>query len=215
MILDNTALNQTVLPKHRSSQRAVLSALPWVFAFFFAAGAILSASQLPSRFPSTEVPATAISVTAEGKQVLPPVRIRIPALGVDAPVVNLGLNRNRTLQVPKGDSEVGWYTGSPAPGAVGPAVMVGHLDSVRGPAIFQDLHKLKFGDVIEVVHEDGSVTVFQMDNSETFSQSKFPTEKVYGTIDYPGLRLITCAGTYSTLKGRYSDNLVVFASLKK
>ncbi len=179
--------------------------------FFVSLGVVIA--KAPAHWESNAV-LPAANVDQQGAVVSPPARIKIHALGIDAPVVRLGLNANRTLAVPKGDREVGWYVGSPPPGAIGPAVMVGHLDSARGPAVFQNLSKLKKGDTIQVVRQDGIIVTFKVDSSEKYSQNNFPTEKVYGATNVPTLRLITCAGTYSKLKGRYSENLVVYASLK-
>ncbi|MBX4186914.1 MAG: class F sortase [Candidatus Doudnabacteria bacterium] len=142
-----------------------------------------------------------------------PARIRIPSLKVDAPVVELGLNQDQTLEVPKNSTDVGWYKYSPAPGGKGPAIMVGHLDSTRGAAVFYRLKDLKTGDMVELEREDHSIAVFRVDSKEEYSQDNFPTDKVYGAIDHAGIRLITCTGTYSILKGRYSDNLVVYGTL--
>jgi LPXTG-site transpeptidase (sortase) family protein len=153
---------------------------------------------------------------SETNRFLPkPTRIKIEDLNVDAQIVDLGLNSDGTLEVPQKDNDVGWYVHSPSPGGVGPAVMVGHLDSIRGSAVFHDLKKIQLGDEIVVERSDGSVVTFKVDSIETFSQNNFPSDKVYGSINYAGLRLITCAGSYSRLKGRYPDNLVVFASLEK
>jgi sortase (surface protein transpeptidase) len=144
-----------------------------------------------------------------------PTRIKITNLNIDAAVVGLGLNDDHTLQVPKKDGDVGWYVNSPSPGGMGPSIMVGHLDSIRGSAVFWNLKKLQPGDEIIVERADGSSATFKVDRSETFSQNDFPSDQVYGTINYSGLRLITCSGTYSRLSGHYSDNLVVFATLEK
>ena len=144
-----------------------------------------------------------------------PTRIRIPAIKVDANMVELGLNKNGSLQVPSDPKTVGWYVGGPRPGGVGPAVMVGHLDSVHGPEIFWNLKNLQIGDTIQVAREDGSTVTFRVTDKQNYSQNNFPTDKVYGPINYPGLRLITCSGTYSRLAGHYSQNLVVYASLVK
>jgi sortase (surface protein transpeptidase) len=200
--------------KHRSVKRAVLSGISIICVGLFIAGVFFIVKAVASKF-NTQIPGQVLSLPQANIAVAKPVRLKIPSLGVDAPMVNLGLNANQTLQVPKEDNEVGWYVGSPAPGVVGPSVMVGHLDSMRGPAVFRDLKKLQPGDTVEVMREDGSSAVFKVDSSQTYSQDNFPTDKVYGSLDYPGLRLITCAGKYSRLKGRYSDNLVVFASLVK
>lgn len=142
-----------------------------------------------------------------------PTKIKIAKIGIAANIVNLGLNSDQTLEVPKAGSDVGWFDGSPAPGALGPAVMVGHLDTVRGAAVFYNLKQLTAGDMVEVEREDGSTAVFKVDASEKYSQDNFPTDKVYGPIDHAGIRLITCSGQYSLLKGRYSDNLVVYGTL--
>jgi len=143
-----------------------------------------------------------------------PIKIKIPSINVDAAVGELGLNADQTIEVPKNVSEVGWYKYSPSPGYIGPAVMVGHKDAITGRAVFYDLNKVKIGDEIVIDREDGSTTTFKVESIETYKQDQFPTEKVYGSLSYPGLRLITCSGTYSALKGRYSDNLVVYATLQ-
>ncbi len=144
-----------------------------------------------------------------------PSEIRIASLGISSSITDLGLNPDRTLEVPSDYSKVGWYTNSPTPGELGPAIFVGHFDSPTGPAIFYKLKEIKQGDRIELKREDGSLAVFQVESTELFSQDKFPTETVYGPINHAGLRLITCAGTFNEDKGRYSDNLVVFAKLIK
>jgi len=144
-----------------------------------------------------------------------PVHIKIPAANVDANMETLGLNPDKTLEVPKKDNQVGWYIGSPTPGEIGPSVMVGHLDSINGAAVFYRLNKVKPGDLIEITREDGSIATFKVDALQTFSQDNFPTDTVYGTISSAGLRLITCAGKWSIFERHYSDNLVVFATLVK
>ncbi len=181
-----------------------------VLTFFIGAVILLNQfAQLRQRIPAPEV--HQIGNNSEPK----PARIKIPNLNIDASVVDLGLNPDGTLQVPKTDSDVGWYVNSPSPGGVGPSILVGHLDSIRGSAVFWDLKKLQPGDMIMVDRADGSQATFKVDRSETYSQNNFPSDQVYGAINYAGLRLITCAGSYSRLKGHYSDNLVVFASLEK
>ena len=190
----------------------MLSALRKISLILFIAGAGIGLFYITKNY--TNIPARIVSPIEN--QIQPkPVRIKIPAIHVDASMEDLGLNSDGTLAVPKEWENVGWYTGAPAPGGAGPAVMVGHLDSLTGKAVFWDLKNLKNGDEIFVEREDGSVAVFKAGEKETYSQDNFPTEKVYGPIDYAGLRLITCYGKYSQLKGRYSDNLVVYARLDR
>ena len=109
---------------------------------------------------------------------------------------------------------VGWFVYGARPGETGTAVIVGHLDSPNGTAIFTDLNKIKKGDEIKISREDGSEVMYVAESVSKFSQDAFPTHKVYDSTPYPSLRLITCAGTYNKQTGHYSDNLVVFARLK-
>jgi sortase (surface protein transpeptidase) len=142
-----------------------------------------------------------------------PTQLRIPSLGVDAPFVQLGLNKDQTIETPKGDAEVGWFIHGAKPGDIGPAVVVGHLDSVRGPAVFQNLKNIKVGDEIAIQRADGSTVTYRAESMSQYKQDSFPTQEVYGPIDYAGLRLITCAGQYSKQADRYSDNFIVYGRL--
>ena len=142
-----------------------------------------------------------------------PVRIEIQAIGVRAPVIPLGLNSDRTLEVPTDFGDAGWWTGGPRPGERGPAVIAGHVDSKTGPAVFFRLGDLRSGDEIVVVRRDGSRTRFSVQRSERYPKADFPTAKVYGPTPGPALRLITCGGDFDRSTGHYLDNTVVYAGL--
>jgi LPXTG-site transpeptidase (sortase) family protein len=115
---------------------------------------------------------------------------------------------------PNSATDVGWYRNSPTPGEIGPSVIVGHVDYVHvGPAVFWNLNKLQAGDIFEVQRVDGSTMKFKVDSVKQFSQSNFPTNEVYGNINYAGIRLVTCGGTFNSQTHHYSDNTVVFGSL--
>lgn len=145
-----------------------------------------------------------------------PRHIRIPAVGIDAPfAAPLGVNEDQTIQVPETYDQVGWYKHGPTPGELGPAVILGHVDSITGPAVFFPLGQLEEGDEIFIDRIDGSTATFTVERLERHEQSGFPTEKVYGNLDYAGLRLITCTGIYSHGSLRYSHNLIVFARLEE
>lgn len=160
--------------------------------------------------PVTESAATSTLARSE------PVLLSIPTIGVTASfTAPLGLTTTQEIEVPKTFDEVGWYKNGATPGEVGPAVVLGHVDSYKGPAVLYRLGELVVGDEILITRADGSIALFVVTNMERFSQSAFPTELVYGDIDYPGLRLITCSGTYDRGIQRYSHNLVVFARLKE
>ena len=121
----------------------------------------------------------------------------------------LGLGVDGTLQVPPRGFPAGWFTGAPTPGELGPAIMVGHVD-MNGPGVFFQLHNLEPGDRVVVTRADGSKPVFRVSRVDRFPKDKFPTSLVYGNLDHPGLRLITCGGSFNSATGHYDDNFVAF-----
>ena len=140
-----------------------------------------------------------------------PGEIRIPAIGVSAPVVTLHMNSDGTLQVPSRFDEAGWYDGSVPPGDKGSSVIVGHVDSFTGPAIFYRLDELTPGSEIEVRLSGGRWTMFVVTQVAEYPKSAFPTAAVYGDTSTPSLRLITCGGPFDASTGHYVSNVVVFA----
>lgn len=139
-----------------------------------------------------------------------PTHLTIPAVHVDTDLLAVGLDENGALQVPQHD-QAGWYTSSPTPGEVGPAIIDGHVDSISGIAVFWYLRDLQPGDAIIITRQDGSTVHFTVEKSASYDQHNFPTQEVYGNIDYPGLRLITCDGDFDYLTRHYSKNLVIYA----
>ncbi|QTD98389.1 class F sortase [Streptomyces cyanogenus] len=144
----------------------------------------------------------------------PPLRIRIPAIRVNAPLIGLALTRSGSLDAPpaKEKNLAGWYEAGTTPGETGTAIVAGHVDNTEGPAVFYDLGALKRGARIEVDRRDGTVAVFTVDAVEVYSARAFPDDKVYGAAPRPELRVITCGGGYSRTTG-YQGNVVVFAHL--
>lgn len=169
--------------------------------------------------PEPEVPRTAVvSQPPVDEIVLPrstPVHLEIPDIQLSTTLIQLGKNAEGGLEVPERYDIAGWYKFSPTPGEVGPAVIVGHVDNYLGPAVFFYLKDLQPGQYINVTREDKRVATFRVDKVALFDRQSFPTEEVYGNIDYAGLRLITCGGVYNVLSGQYSHNTVVYASLVK
>jgi LPXTG-site transpeptidase (sortase) family protein len=127
--------------------------------------------------------------------------------------MKLGLEKDRSLQMPTETQAdlAGWYKYGPSPGEAGNSVVVGHVDSKRGPAVFWRLGALKPGDRIRVTRTDGSVALFKVDGVKTYRKSNFPTQLVYGPSAKPQLRLVTCGGPWSK-QNSYRDNTIVFAS---
>ncbi|MFI1989781.1 class F sortase [Actinoplanes sp. NPDC020271] len=144
-----------------------------------------------------------------------PERLTIPELKVDAPVLDVGLAADGTVDVPplKRHNEVGWFDGGPTPGQFGPALFVGHADTRTGESVFHDLGKLKPKQLIEVGRADGTVAVFEVNSVEHYDKDRLPVHRVYGDYSRPSLRLMTCGGTWLGGDQGYSDNVVVYASL--
>jgi hypothetical protein len=142
-----------------------------------------------------------------------PTKLIIPKIGLNTGVMKVGLNDDKTIQVPPLFKPVtGWYKFGKAPGEIGPAVIIGHVDTYEGPSVFWRLRELTPGDKITVKRKDGSNVKFKVNKIVQVNKDKFPTKKVYGDTDYPGLRLITCSGTFKSQTLEYTHNTVVFAS---
>lgn len=142
-----------------------------------------------------------------------PLHINIPGIAVDAEIMQVNRLPDGSLEVPNNGGQVGYYGQGPTPGELGPAVLVGHVDTYTGPAVFARLQELQPGDMVSVSRKDGTVARFRITRVQSFDQNNFPTDAVYGNIDHAGLRLITCGGSFNLLSQRYSHNTVVFAML--
>jgi LPXTG-site transpeptidase (sortase) family protein len=144
-----------------------------------------------------------------------PVKIRIPGIGVDAPVMKVGRDADGTVQVPPlaEHNLTGWYQYGPSPGQRGPAVILGHVDSTTGISVFYYLKNMHAGDKVYVTLANGKVAAFAVDGLQKVAKDAFPTASVYGTAGYPILRLITCGGPFDEATGHYVDNVIVYAHL--
>ncbi|MER5277445.1 class F sortase [Streptomyces sp. NPDC002809] len=154
------------------------------------------------------------SPVAEPLRPSAPVRITIPAIRVDAPMMRLGLGPDGSLDVPPaGNTDiVGWYRDGPPPGAKGTAIVAGHVDNAQGPSVFYDLGTMKKGSTVEVLRQDGRTAVFSVDAIEVYDNDDFPDQRVYGASEHASLRLITCGGGFSDATG-YEGNVVAYAHL--
>ena len=163
--------------------------------------------------PSLPAPTGPIAAAPQQQsaQVSAPVALTIPAIGVQTSLIHLGLTATGALQVPSSTAVAGWYTGSPRPGAVGSAVIAGHIDSQAGPGIFFRLSSLHPGDLVYVRRADGTLAVFRVKRVSQYAKDSFPTSAVYSPTPDPELRLITCGGTFDPALGSYLSNTVVYA----
>lgn len=164
---------------------------------------------------TAEIPPSG-AADAAGVTVLPasrPVRLAIPAIEVNTGVIDLGLKPDGTMEVPADGSTAGWYTESPTPGELGPAVLAAHVDWKGSKGVFYDLRRTEPGDQVTVERADGRAAAFTVRRVEQYPKDRFPTDQVYGDVDTAQLRLITCGGDFDTGARSYRDNIVVYAEL--
>jgi hypothetical protein len=163
--------------------------------------------------PSVDVPAEVRgfrSVRTVAPEPLPR-RLRIPALGVDTRLERLGRDAD-TVEVPRDWQRAGWYREGPRPGGPGSAVILGHVDSPQGPAVFRGLAGLRPGTRVLVERADGSTVTFRVTRVAAFPRARLPVQQVYWPTVARELRLITCGGRYDRAAGGYQSNVVVFAT---
>jgi sortase (surface protein transpeptidase) len=153
--------------------------------------------------------------TATGLAHVEPVQLDIPSIGVSSPLVGLGLNGDKTLEVPVDFSKPGWFTKGNYPGDPQgpPAIIAGHVDDYTGPAVFARLGELQEGAEIAVMRADSSVAVFRVTGAQRFAKDQFPAEQVYAAVPASELVLITCTGGFDEQARSYTENLVVRARL--
>jgi LPXTG-site transpeptidase (sortase) family protein len=163
--------------------------------------------------PAPTSPIVAPPQSAAPKPVAAPVSLTIPLIGVRTNLLTLGLQSNGQLQVPTLDqvAVAGWYTGSPRPGAIGSAIIVGHIDGNNLEGVFFRLDTLTRGDKIYVKRADGTMVEFRVTSVQSYLKDHFPTEDVYGPVPDAELRLITCGGAYDYTTHHYLSNIVVYA----
>lgn len=141
-----------------------------------------------------------------------PTTLSIPAIGLEAAVIKLGLRPDSTVEVPTDPDKTGWFRLGPSPGQEGSAVILGHVDSHEGPAVFIMLRYLSAGDRVAVTLANGRVATFVVERRATYPNEDFPAQRIYGSHGRPMLQLVTCGGDYDNDVG-YTANVVVYTSL--
>lgn len=173
------------------------------------------AAATPPQAMGRGVPAptiTDLALPSPPRRTARPVALLIPAIGVNTPLVNLGLTPAGTIEVPAGPAVAGWYVRSPRPGAIGSSVIIGHVDWRHGPAVFFRLSHLRPGARVYVRRADRSLAVFQVNAVHMYEKSRFPTAAVYGPTPDAELRLVTCGGAFDHILKSYLSNVVVYAA---
>ncbi|MGY2080743.1 class F sortase [Modestobacter sp. SYSU DS0657] len=183
-----------------------------------AVGVIAGAAALLAPSPAEPAraaapPAPVVVAETAGTITAPaPVRLRVPAIGVDSPLPAIGVDGDGALVPPTDFTRAGWFAAGPAPGQPGPAVLAGHVDDRTGPAVFFRLEELAVGDEVLVDRADGSSVAFTVTRVAAYPKTDFATAEVYGPTADPQLRLITCGGEFDRDRRSYTDNVVVYAT---
>jgi Sortase domain len=168
----------------------------------------------PEQAPAAGLDAVRGFSSTRGYRATPvPVRLEIARIGVSTGLERLGRARDGTVEVPSEWGVAGWYAGGTRPGDPGSAVVLGHVDSKAGPAVFYRLRELRPGDRVEVVRADRSRVRFTVERLEQVDKLRFPTDAVYYPTLTPRLRLVTCGGAFDPASGHYRSNVIVYATL--
>ncbi|MFC7548846.1 class F sortase [Plantactinospora sp. GCM10030261] len=208
------SLNWRVRPRRRLGPRrpmAVVLVLVGIVLAIVGYQQVTGTSLLAGLYPEPGEPPRRFPMLAASE----PTRIAARSIDLDAPLTSVGLAPDGTIAAPPDDQPqvAGWYDQSPTPGQYGPSVLVGHVDTRTGPAVFHQLGRLRTGDRVEIGRVDGTVAIFQVTSTKRYDKERFPADQVFGDFDRPGLRLITCGGRWVGGQVGYADNVVVYATL--
>jgi hypothetical protein len=163
--------------------------------------------------PSPAGPAAAVPAPSRTAAPFTPTRLRVPRLGVDAPVVPVTVQPDGLLAVPGDVDTIGWWSaGAAAAAPSGTVVLVGHVDSAQqGPGAFFGLRTLRPGDRVILSGTDDRTAAYTVAARRQYSKSALPSGEVFGQPATPRLVLVTCGGRFNQETRHYSDNTVVYA----
>lgn len=174
-----------------------------------------TASSVPAlKIPTDKTKRDESQVMSYVREGIEPNNIEIPALGIDAPIEDVGLLDSGQMDEPSTMDGVAWYEGGYLPGEQGSSVLAGHVDSKTGPAVFYQLEELTQGDEIIVTDEQGEEKIFVVQESKSYDRNEAPLQKIFGYSYRSQLNLITCTGEFNSKAGTHDERLVVYTVLK-
>jgi hypothetical protein len=175
--------------------------------------AIEEPPELVSATPASTPPVTATPVPLDTAQ---PLRLSIPAVGINAVIERVGTLANGDMATPTRSPwlDTGWYSDGPLPGERGSAVIDGHLDRPGGyPAVFWYLRAIHVGDTVSVTEQDGQQLRFHVTRIAYYAPQDAPLQDIFGNRSGSYLNLITCAGDWIPDQHQTTLRLVVYTAL--
>jgi LPXTG-site transpeptidase (sortase) family protein len=142
-----------------------------------------------------------------------PLELSIPAIGLSTSLGQVALRADATVAMPDRFDRAYWYSPGAVPGRAGAAVILGHVDSYRGPAVFYRLRQLRPGDIVTVALSDRSRADFVVRSVQTVLKRDFPAARVYQSLGDSELQLVTCGGSFDTTRRSYRSNVIVYTTL--
>ncbi|MDP8924807.1 MAG: class F sortase [Chloroflexota bacterium] len=162
---------------------------------------------------SVEPPATeAASISAADPWGVPPVRLAIPSLGVDAEVAPVNYDRDGLMDVPPDPDMVAWFEYGPGMGVPGNAIFAAHVDWAGRPRVFHRLGALEPGDAVLVMDAEGRGFEYRVQSNQIYDAEGAPVEEIFAQTVDPVITLITCGGRYRAATREYLDRIVVVAT---
>lgn len=164
--------------------------------------------------PDVAVESGRLSDLPAAEPTVAPVRLRLPGLGLDVPIVAVGVAADGQMEVPADVDDVGWYRFGPQPGQPGHAVVAGHVDDrEQGLGPFRQLVDLAEGDDVVVTAADGTRTRWRVSARRTIDKAALEADDIFSRTGPPRLVLVTCGGEFDADARSYRSNVVVVADL--
>ncbi|WP_226672711.1 class F sortase [Rossellomorea aquimaris] len=181
------------------------------------------AAEEPQTLPESNVQSSTVeqsveppmleSVKAEEENKMIPAFLSIPKLDIEAPIKEFGLDQKGNMELPENGKDVAWFEPGFQPGEEGNAVLAGHVDDEKKPAVFFELKKLEPGDQVILQDEKGKTFTFEVREKVAYEKDDAPLRKIFGPGDKRMLNLITCTGYFDHDIHNYVERLVVYTEL--
>jgi LPXTG-site transpeptidase (sortase) family protein len=144
-----------------------------------------------------------------------PARLRIPSIGIDAHVEQVGTKADGSMGTPQNFTDVAWYALGPKPGEAGSAVIAGHVNNALTlPGVFEHLSQVNLGDTVLVSDASGRTLTYVVVSSQTYAVDGAPLNDIFAAAGPSQLVLVSCDGDWVSSQHQFNERLVVVAKLQ-